>query len=150
MMNLAHYLNDGANWQAQAVLAYVRGNLSTITEQTWNSNGHGYDLTVEVGRYENGRCQGYVFSILIRGFMSKAGSLVNRNWAVYEHQNSDQICVITSDTFTTNTPRWEEMGGRSKYDTDKTFECGDIAGCGNYLVAEMADFIAKNYQKASV
>ena len=57
-MELRHYLQDGANHQAQAVLMFLRPN--AVIESSWNETHRGYDATVRVARWENCREQGYV------------------------------------------------------------------------------------------
>ena len=52
MTEIKSYLNDGANWQAQCVLSYVRSHLDL--PKSYN---------VEVGRYEKYREKGYVFNL---------------------------------------------------------------------------------------
>ena len=38
MTNINEYLNDGANWQAQAVLAYISGNIIRIEDFVKHEN----------------------------------------------------------------------------------------------------------------
>lgn len=149
MTSIKNYLNDGACWQAQAVLAYLRSHETNAIEETWNAQAKAYDLNIEVGRFENCREQGYVFSIFIANFESKDGGRHQRNWAVYEHRNSDDICVLISDTFTINTPSIDEMFcGRDKWGTDETFNYDEIVPCGRLLINQMQAFIRDNYKKA--
>ena len=63
MVNINEYLNDGANWQAQAVLAYIKGNIFSLENFVKYDNNLFYKA--KVGRYENCREQGYVFSIQV-------------------------------------------------------------------------------------
>ena len=57
MTKLENYLEDGANWQAQAVLAYLRYHLdakSIVSKLTDTQDWKKYDFPiVEVGRFEN-------------------------------------------------------------------------------------------------
>ena len=75
-MKVRNYLHDDANWQAQCVLAYLRANLSKFK----------HDL--EVTRYYNCREQGYIFFMRI---FDKG--MHQMNVAVYEHRNSDSLCI---------------------------------------------------------
>lgn len=136
MIDINTYLNDGANWQAQAVLAYLKGQKPYILDETWDSEHHIYNANLYVGRYENCREQGYVFSILYKGNQ--------RNYAVYEHRNSDELCVVVFDKQTINTPTLEDVIDvmKDKYDVTNSFSCGDIKTCGDYIANDMRDFIS--------
>ena len=78
MNKIEQYLGDGANWQAQAVLAYLRMAAFRVRECTKPLIA---DPEIEVGRYENCREQGYVFRL-------KVGTEILMNYAVYEHRNN--------------------------------------------------------------
>lgn len=138
-MELKNYLDDGADWQAQCVLAYLRSCYSYILDRTFDKEKHRLTGTIEVGRYENYREQGYVFTI---SYMSKY-----RSYAVYEHRNSDNLCVLIADGLCTlNTPNVDEMWskkpeGSTKYDVDASFNCGSIVDCGEWVVEDMRAFI---------
>lgn len=141
MTDIKNYLQDGANWQAQAVLAYIRANYDYILEHSTASE-YGYrHADLYVGRYENCREQGYVFSIRYKGKC--------RNYAVYEHRNSDTLIVLISNCLTINTPSVDEMwsdhadenGYASKYDYDMGFKNGKIVDCGDYIIKDIRKFI---------
>ena len=121
-MKIKDYLNDGANWQAQAVLAFLKRNAC--------------NKDMEVGRYENGREQGYIFT------QRKDGAQMNI--AVYEHRNSDNLCVVVFEKLTMNTPTntdvWENM--KDKYDVTETFDCGEIETCAHYIEDTFDEFLS--------
>ena len=136
MVNINEYLNDGANWQAQAVLAYMQGNIFSLEKFVKYDNKVVYKA--KVGRYENCREQGYVFSIQV-GYGNE------RHYAVYEHRSSDTRCVLSSDGLCMNTPNvefmWKDRGeNASKYDYNKGFDCGDIIKCGEWIIANMKEW----------
>ena len=139
MMYVKEYLNDGANWQAQMVLAYVRAHANQAVEKSYNDEIHDYCINICVGRYENCREQGYVFSIV--GISH--GKHVQKNYAVYEHRNSDALCVLISTKSTFGkTPSVEDMWAdkpenASKYDVDETFSCGDALACGEFIIDDI-------------
>jgi len=139
MINVEYYMNDGANWQAQAVLAYIRSLTFRVREATHNLIT---EPEIEVGRYENCREQGYVFRLRI-------GGEILMNYAVYEHRNSDELIVLKSDRNTMNTPSVDEMwnGRKSKYDYDKDFGCGQIIDCGEYILDDMENLVRDFVQK---
>ena len=132
MTNIYSYLNDGANWQAQCVLSYVRSH-ADLKE----------DYAILVGRYENCREQGYVFTL-------------TKRWeqllhiAVYEHRNSDDIIVKSFKGTFINTPRAEDLNMKDKYDYDESFSVGNIVDCGKYVVDTFENEIIKNNVQQSI
>lgn len=143
MVDISNYLNDGAGWQAQAVLAFVRGNITRLTDDKYYEQ----NIKVEVGRYENCREQGYVF---ILSFTGKIG-YEQRNYAVYQHRNSDTICVLISNAITLNTPgidvMWKDKGENPRScQYDKGFDWDDIKGCAEYIIQDMDNFLEENLE----
>lgn len=129
------YMNDGANWQAQMVRAYIKGHYTSAIRESYLKNIGEYLIPIQIGRYENCREQGYVFTICFAG--------KQRNYAVYEHRNSDRLCVLISNTLTLNTPNiddmWADKGENpSKYDYDVDFDCGAAKECGDYILDDIA------------
>ena len=90
---------------------------------------------LDVGRFENCREQGYIFSVRYK--------TSQMNYAVYEHRNSDNISVVRFECNTMNTPTndmvFEHMA--DKYDTTKDFVYGNIVECGEWLVKDMNNFV---------
>lgn len=140
MVQVDKYLDDGANWQAQSVLAYLRSMYSWVVNKTYNGNYN--EATFTVGRYENCREQGYVFSLHYKN--------EQRNYAVYEHHNSDNLIVLIFDLLTINTPCGEDVWGNmeDKYDYTKAFSYGQIAECGDYIIADAQAFIKRLKEEA--
>ena len=138
MIRIGEYLNDGANWQAQAVLAYIRGNIAQFREGSWNPLVGEYDAEVWVGRYENGREKGYMVSVIYRWDKQKT-------FVFYEHQNVDRLNVRHYDgTLGIDTPASSVI--YRKYDCDKSnydkdFSCGEIKQCGDYIIGELKKFV---------
>lgn len=131
MIDVKNYLDDGANYKAQAILAIIRGYMDEIAEVA----NHPENVMVNVGRFENCREQGYVFSLFYEYKFIK-------HYAVYEHRNSDNICVLISDKYTINTPNADQMfGNRGKYDVDKTFPYNGIIDASDFIISEMQNEI---------
>lgn len=125
MMNIERYMDDGANWQAQSVLAYLRS-VYDGKEKMF------------VGRYENSREQGYIFFV-----HDEVGA--QRNYCVYEHRNSDQLCVVVFNSAkSVDTPNkklvWDAMGD-NKWNVTKIFGYGHIVECGNYIIDDIENFV---------
>lgn len=129
MIGIESYMNDGANWQAQSVLAYIRSR--------WVFLKYASDkpVSINVGRFENCREQGYVFTLYVDGRQAK-------HYAVYEHRNSDNLIVLKQDGFTINTPSVEFMfGERNKWGYDQSFKYGEIIPCGDWIMNDMKEII---------
>ena len=145
MINITHYMDDGANWQAQAVLAYLRWNSESVT---YLKNEHDGKVYIKVGRFENCREQGYIFTL-------NYNFGVVMNYAVYEHRNSDSLCVLLFKTeCNLNTPTLDEVwkDKKDKWDVDKTFSWGHITDCGEWIIDDMKNRIQeilnkKNYEQ---
>ena len=140
MINIEHYMTDGANWQAQCVLAYLRymGD-SKVKHLTWNKEKNKADGELHVGRCENCREQGYVFTLTYN-----AKQLVH--FWVYEHRNCDRLCVVEFDGFFINTPTINDIPMKDKYDTTKEFSCGDIVSCGNWIIERINIILTEKNQ----
>ena len=141
MISIEHYMEDGANWQAQCVLAYLRymGNLK-VQDLTWNEEKERYEGELRVGRCENCREQGYVFTIIY-------GVKELVHFWVYEHRNSDELCVVEFEGFFINTPTINDIPMKDKYDTTKEFSCGDIVDCGNWIIERIEYYINREKSK---
>jgi hypothetical protein len=136
MIDIEKYMNDGANWQAQCVLAYLRATKNNAVDKTWNKEYKLYEAEVCVGRYENCREQGYIFSVRYDG--------KQRNYCVYEHRNSDELCVVVFDALTINTPTLDMVSdamGDNKWNYTKAFPCGQIMECGDYILDNIRKWI---------
>lgn len=143
------YLNDGANWQAQSVLGYLRSIKESIVTKTWSESARRYEAVIYVGRYENCREQGYVFTISYKGEY--------KHYAVYEHCNSDNLIVLINEGFSMNTPSanfmWgghDENGKHQKWCYDRDFGFGEIIQCGDSIAEDMRSFIDEVIAKKNV
>ena len=140
MIDIRSYMNDGANYQAQAVLALLRYK----THSLMHGIGEELPAEIEVGRWENCREQGYVFRINIG-----LGRRV-KNYCVYEHRNSDNICVQMFEGFTLNTPSIDmvfDNGKKTKWDIDKQFSVDEVVACADFIVEDMTSVYNEEHQK---
>lgn len=129
MTNLENYLDDGANWQAQCVLAILRSRYESILDESWNKEQGRYEACIRVGRYESDREQGYAFALNTMG--------IQRNYVVYEHRNSDEICIVVWDGLTLNTPTPSQVPMKDKWDVTKTFRYGEVMECAEWIEKDM-------------
>ena len=141
MVSLESYFNDGACPEAIAVLGLMKVKTEYILDRTWNGSTHQYDAKLLVGRYENCREQGYVFTIRYKG--------LQRNYAVYQHRNSDALCVLISNVYTIGTPQVDEMWAdkdenATKYDVDAQFGYAKVEDCANFIERDMLNFLKDN------
>lgn len=137
------FLNDGANYQAQAVLAWLRGHLWEINDFCYKEKINGCDISCV--RYENCREQGYIVSLWIAGYEKSF------HYAFYEHRNSDNICivrfekpVIKENAFTeepTAEDVWNNMS--DKFDTTAAFGYGEIERTADWIIDSMIDDLSE-------
>ena len=128
-MDLYNYMNDGANPQARAVLAYLQTREGL--EESWDKEQKRYIAYPKINRWQNCREQGYI--ITMRSFLYDR----QINIAFFEHRNSDAICAIKWEQSTINSPTIDtaEFGGIYKNKDDVSF----LVGYGE--VVKMADWI---------
>lgn len=132
MVNLEHYFVDGAKWQEQVILMILKGRILEVIDNTYDNTLRAYKASIEVGRYENCREQGYVFTL-------KYDYNQIAHYCVFEHRNSDSICVIKFKGHCFNTPTIEEIwkGKDSKYDFTKSFKYMAFNEVTDYLIEDM-------------
>lgn len=134
MTPLNHYLEDGANNQARAVMAMLQG---FNIEESWNAERHCYGAEPMIARWQNCREQGYVLSLRTRGDMLHI--------AFFEHRNSDSLCAIRWTQHTTNSPTIEtaDMEGQcyaDKYDVSRQAGYGQIVEMAEWIKEELRTF----------
>lgn len=135
MRNL--YMNvDGANWQAQAVLAYLSRGCNI--EESYNKELRKYEAQPKVARWENCREQGYVI------YMNSKECYKQINIAFFEHRNSDELCAVKWLQNTLNSPTitTADFGEvyKDKYDVSFKVEYGDIITMGGWIQKELEIF----------
>jgi hypothetical protein len=127
------YFNDGANNQAQAVLALIG---CFEIEDSWNPEYKTYDADILVGRWENCREQGYVLSLRNKKYKQI-------NVAFFEHRNSDEICAVVWDQNTTNTPNIDSANFgdvyKNKFDVSHLVKYGHIAEMAEYIKTRLIE-----------
>jgi hypothetical protein len=143
-MYLENYLKDGADWQAVAVMAYLRERVDSITYVSYDKETklrRCPNYNVQVTRYDNCREQGYTFFV-------RCGTK-QRNYAVYQHRNTDSICVLIRDYMTFYDPTSQEVRDemKDKWDVAETFSYGQILECGTWIEEDMKEFIKKSLEE---
>ena len=159
MIKIDSYLNDGANWQAQCVLAYLRAYIENAFWETADKySGTQKELFVKeikdnfirmsVGRFENCREQGYVFTLHYRKKNGDRMIPEQEHYGVFEHRNTDDIVVFISNTFTINTPNISEIyNGRDKYGYDACFGWGKVVKCGDWIINAIKSTLSKIFEE---
>lgn len=130
---------DGANFQAQAVLALLRYNIGDGIEASWDDAHKRYMAEPRVVRYDNCREQGYVVYLRSRDYQHQI------NVAFYEHRNSDSICAVVSAERTLNAPRLGDMTKAmgDKWDVAHSVGVGRVAEMAEWVARQLLDFWAK-------
>jgi len=110
-------MKDGANYQAQAVLAYINTEIEDV----------------KISRWENCREQGYVLSLRNR-------STSQLNICFFEHRNSDDICAIKWIQNTINAPTIDtaEFGDTysDKWDLSHSVSYGEAESMAKWIESE--------------
>lgn len=141
MVEIKSYFEDGANWQAKAVLAYLKTGINEVEYASGLSpyKFQLYNAQITVGRYENGREQGYVVCLEFNGKCTY--------YCIYEHRNSDDIIIDKSDyqSYSINTPQVDTLfsENHSKYDYTIGFPCGSIIDAGKWIIDDMLKIVKK-------
>lgn len=145
-MNIDGFFMDGANVQAQIVALLLREMREWILEPTYDREFvDKYWGRIQIGRLENCREQGYVFSLKYDFYDFSE----QRNYGVYEHRNTDSICVLVNDLWTINTPTMEQIweGKKGKYDYDKDFNYGEWEKCARWIAEDMRKHLEEWVEK---
>ncbi len=142
MYKLNQYLQDGANYQARAVLAYLEHD---GIEESWNDEHKQYDAKPEIARWENCREQGYIVSM-----RSKTGHK-QINIAFFEHRNSDSICAIeweqaSINSLTIDTAKFQGVY-KNKYDVSHSENYGECLKMATWIWDRLIHFWKTNQQK---
>lgn len=136
-MEIKNYLDDGANWQAQCVLAYLRNYHENILDPSWDEKKEMYMATLSVGRFEDCQEQGYMFSLRY--------GRKQINYAVYGERHTDEIRVMAFELYTIDTPTLKEL--YSFFESHKTrqadFRNGHIVECGDWIWSDIKNFFDK-------
>ncbi len=137
MTNLEWYLNDGANYQARAVLCLLQGIFYIDNLSEFNKP--------KVARWENCREQGYVITFRNSDYKKQL------NIAFFEHRNSDAICAIKWEQNTMNSPTIDTAEFtdvyKDKYDTSFDVSWCEIRKMAEWISNELKAFWENNYKE---
>ena len=137
MTTLSHYNDDGANFQAKGVLAFLQ---SASIESSWNKEYHRYDAEIKVSRWENCREQGYVVFLVCNH--------KQLNIAFFEHRNLDSIHAVKWEQITLNSPtiNTANFGDiyKDKYDTSFSVPYGEVVIMANWIEEQLTEFWETN------
>ena len=139
MASLFNNDGDGANAQAQAVLAYLRA--KDGIEASWDEVTKRYLADPKVARWHNCREQGYVVSLHGKDYRRQL------NIAFFEHRNSDEICAVAWEQKTMNPPTIETMDTKGsiykdKYDVSHRTMLGEAMQMADWIFDRLTDFWA--------
>ncbi len=131
-MKLNDYMDDGANYQAQGVLAFIRD----------------HESQTKVARWENCREQGYVLTLVAPDYKEQL------NIAFFEHRNSDSICAVKwKQTPTINAPTIDtaKFNGvyTDKYDVSHSVGYGEITEMSHWIRKQLDDYIEEKQVKTN-
>ena len=136
MTNLENYLEDGAGYQARAVLMFLQS--ACNIEDSWDDKFKKYDAEIKVARWENCREQGYIVSLNSRGYKDQL------NIAFFEHRNSDSICAVKWQQSSMNSLTIEDakFGDvyKTKYDVSFDVKYGEVLKMSDWIINEFTEF----------
>lgn len=143
-MLLQNYLQDGANFQARAVLMFFQ---NFDIEESWNTDRKQYMAKIEVARWENCREQGYILTLV----NPKSGANEQLNIIFFEHRNSDNICAVKwTQPLTFNAPTIEtaQFGDvyKTKYDVSFEASYGEIRKMSEWIKNELTQYWINNHK----
>ena len=143
MTKLENYNDDGANKQAQGVLAILQYIMGSGIEDSWDKKWKRYRADVWLARWENCREQGYVVSL-------SAENMNTLHIAWFEHRNSDSIhaikwhqkCLINSPTI--DTADFGDECYSNKYDTSFDVHPHEVATMAEWIRDRLLEHWADN------
>ena len=139
MTYLQDYLQDGADYQARAVLAVLQATCGEIEGSYCEETGK----YLAIGRWENFREQGYVAMLKVEN--------KQLNIAFFEHRNSDSIHAIKWEQKTTGTPNIDtaQFGDvyKDKYDTSFYVKYGKFVEMAEWIHQQFLEFWNTNKGK---
>jgi len=143
MNTIQNYGEDGANYQAKAVLAYLSYNDGI--EESWNDECKRYDAEIRVSRWENCREQGYVCYM-------RSENHKQLNIAFFEHRNTDGICAVMWEQNTLNAPTIDnaKFGDiyKDKFDVSHDEGYGKANEMAEWVLNEFTEFWTNNTHRS--
>lgn len=139
MSDVKHYHEDGANKQAQAVLAMFQYYLGDGVEASWSEKFSRYEAEIRVARWENCREQGYVL------YMKSPDYKKQLNIAFYEHRNCDTVYMSIWEQRTFNAPTLDTPD--TEGEQNSTYGWENSHAIGYNKIAETAEYMFELFEK---
>jgi len=143
MTELRNYLDDGADYQARAVMCFLQRDCDI--EESWNARDGKYDSVINIARWENCREQGYIVSMVSADYRSQL------NIAFFQHRNSDELCAVKWEQTSMNTITIDnaEFGDvyKDKYDVSKRVSYGEVEKMADWIMEQFTEFWVKSLKK---
>lgn len=134
MTSINHYLDDGANQQARAVLAMVKLHLGDGIEESWDAKWGTYRADVKVSRFDNCREQGYFV------YLRSADYNEQITLAFAEYRSSDSIVVYKLEGTTFNAPTNDLFNRPENGLNGRFFGFGKITEAAEFIAEELVGF----------
>lgn len=135
-MKMHKYMQDGANYQARAVLAFLQVNDGI--EASWNDKLMCYESNIDIARWENCREQGYIVSMRDKTHKKQL------NIIFFEHRNGDSICAVkwkqmSMNSLTIDTAKFGNIY-KDKYDTSYDVGHGEVFQMATWIWQQFEGF----------
>ncbi len=142
-MDLFNYLQDGADYQAKGVLAYLTHHDGI--DESYDQKTGGYKANPKIARWENCREQGYIVYMKAENYSKQI------NIAFFEHRNSDRIHAVkwlqhSTNALTIDTAIFGSIYS-TKWDTSHSVGYGKVVEMAEWVYEELANFWAETKQK---
>lgn len=124
-----------AHWSTIAVLAYITGNYEIPLRNTYNDEKKEYEAEIRVSRYDGGREQGFVFSLMYKGHQA--------NFAVFNPCQYDALCLMMDEKVTDNPDGWGDRQWDKHAEHDKEYDYRQCIECAGYILSKMCILIRK-------
>ncbi|AXQ68481.1 hypothetical protein HOT99_gp136 [Caulobacter phage CcrBL10] len=135
---------DGANFQAQAVLAVVRDMLGEDFEPSWDAKLGRHLAEPRLARFDSARLAGYVIWMRDYRAIAWAGVGAGRqiNIAFYQHGVSDEIIVNawTGETEDNLPPNHRDIPDNDDMATRGVFKQREVVPAAQLIVDVLTDF----------
>ncbi|MAZ56858.1 hypothetical protein CL653_03635 [bacterium] len=115
MQDLESYMRDGADANVRAILCLIQAMDGHFIESSWDVKISDYKGKLRVGRWENGREQGYVMTCV------HPLTVQQFNIAIFNHRSSDMIFGLEwESSITMNSPTLADVPETHGYTNSST------------------------------
>lgn len=124
-----------AHWSTIAVLAYMTRHYDDAICKTYDEKTRDYGAEIRVSRYDGGREQGFVFSLLYKGHQA--------NFAVFNPCQYDALCLMKDEKVTDHPDGWGDRPWDKHAEHDAEYDYEESFDCARRILRNMKRLIDK-------